>query len=78
MQIKNSQINVGYVDFVTLIEAFGFIRVRGEGSHSVYKRGGVPKIMCIQNDKGKAKPYQIRQFFAIIQEFELKLEDDNG
>ena len=34
-KIINNQKNVQFNDFVTLIEAFGFYRTRGEGSHSI-------------------------------------------
>jgi len=30
----------------------------------------------LQPDRGQAKPYQIRQFLEIVEEHELKLEDE--
>ena len=46
-KMKNSQKNVRYGDFVTLIEAFGFKRTRSEGSHEIYRRVGVDDIINI-------------------------------
>ena len=74
-KLENSQKNVRYGDFVALIEAFGFRRTRGEGSHDIYRRTDVPDIVNIQSNKGKAKPYQIRQFLGLIEQYNLRMED---
>ena len=73
-RIYNSQTNVKFGDFVTLIEAFGFERIHINGSHRTYNRGDVPDLLNIQNDKGKAKPYQVKQFLKIVEKHQLKLE----
>ena len=75
-KIQNNNINVQYKEFVTLIKAFGFERTRGNGSHEIYRRQDVVDIVNIQNDNGKAKPYQVRQFLSLIERFNLILEDD--
>ena len=74
-RLQNSRKNVRYSDFVTLIEAFGFEYVRTNGSHNVYERKDVPEILNIQEEKGQAKPYQVKQFLVIIEKYNLKLED---
>jgi len=45
---------------------------RGGTSHCVFKTPwpGDPRVN-IQNDKGKAKPYQVRQVLLAIQKMEL-------
>ena len=58
-----------------LVEAFRFRRMRGEGSHNVYEREDVPEMVNIQNENGKAKPYQIKQFLSLVEKYNLKLED---
>ena len=74
-KIQNSSKNIRYGDFTSLVEAFRFRRMRGEGSHNVYEREDVPEMVNIQNDNGKAKPYQIKQFLSLIEKYNLKLED---
>ena len=74
-KLINNQKNVRYGDFVTLVEAFGFRRTRGEGSHEVYRRPGVAEIVNVQNDGGKAKAYQVRQFLALVAAYDLRLEE---
>jgi predicted RNA binding protein YcfA (HicA-like mRNA interferase family) len=74
-KIQSSSKNIRYGDFVRLIEAFGFKRIRGEGSHNIYERKDVPEMVNIQNDNGKAKPYQIKQFVSLIEKYNLLLGD---
>ena len=74
-QILNNLKNVKYNDFVIILEAFGFNRTRGEGSHNIYKNEAVKEIINIQNVNGEAKPYQIRQFFSIVETYNLKMEE---
>ena len=33
-----------------------------EGSHHIYFRPDIPELVNLQNVKGQAKPYQMRQF----------------
>jgi hypothetical protein len=37
---------------------------------------GIPEIVNIQNDNGKAKSYQVKQFLSLIEKYNLKLEDN--
>ena len=74
-KLENSQKNVRYSDFVALIEAFGFRRIRIKGSHHVYERSDVFDMVNIQSDNGQAKPYQIRQFLSLVEQYNLRMED---
>ena len=74
-QILNNQKNVKYDNFVVILEAFGFYRARGEGSHSIFKNEAVNEIINIQNVSGEANPYQIRQFFSLVEKYNLKMEE---
>jgi hypothetical protein len=76
LRLHNSSKNVSYNDFLTLIEAFGFRRTRGNGSHNIYKRKGIPDDLNIQSNKGEAKPYQVKHFLSIIEKHKLRLEDE--
>ncbi|MCL1864577.1 MAG: type II toxin-antitoxin system HicA family toxin [Spirochaetes bacterium] len=73
-QILNNQKNVKFNDFVTILEAFGFFRTRTSGSHNIFKNNSVNEIINIQNVNGEAKPYQIKQFFSLVEKYNLKME----
>ncbi|HYH81880.1 MAG TPA: type II toxin-antitoxin system HicA family toxin [Longimicrobium sp.] len=52
-----------------LAECFGWVFVRQSGSHRMYKRSGSTVLMNFQEDRnGRAKPYQVRQMLAAIDE----------
>lgn len=74
-QIQNNSKNVKYSDFVVLIEAFGFKPIRSRGSHNIFERIDIPELVNIQNNKGNAKPYQVRQFLSLVEKYSLQLED---
>ncbi|MDR2558957.1 MAG: type II toxin-antitoxin system HicA family toxin [Oscillospiraceae bacterium] len=75
-QILNNQKNVKFNDFIIILEAFGFVRTRGEGSHNIFKNSFVNEIINIQNINGEAKPYQIKQFFSIVEKYNLKPREE--
>lgn len=66
---------IRFSDFIRLIEAFGFTLDRVSGSHHIFKREGIEEMVNIQDYKGEAKPYQIRQFLEIIEKYGLSLEE---
>jgi len=74
-RIINNQKNVQYNDLVAIVEAFGFFCARKEGSHRIYKNPKIVEFINLQNENGKAKPYQIKQFLALVEKYTLKLED---
>ena len=74
-QILNNPQNVSFKDMTTLIEAFGFTLSRVNGSHHIYSRPGVSSLVNIQNVKGKAKAYQVKQFLELVETHNLTLED---
>ena len=67
--------NIRFNDFVTLVEAFGFELSRVRGSHHIFEHPNVPDILNLQNHKGQVKPYQIRQFLQLVEQYNLTLED---
>ena len=73
-RIVNSQKNVSFSDFVTVVEAFGFTCTRGEGSHNIFKNPNIAEFINLQNRKGKAIPYQIKQFLSLVEKYNLSLE----
>jgi predicted RNA binding protein YcfA (HicA-like mRNA interferase family) len=69
--------NIQFDELVTLIEAFGFTLSRINGSHHIFQHPEIPEIINIQNKKGKAVPYQVRQFLSIVEQYNLSLEDES-
>ena len=67
--------SVPFRDFQRLLEAFGFVLVRTAGSHRQYAHPKVTRILSIQPRGKHAKSYQIEQFVAMIEEFELSMEE---
>jgi predicted RNA binding protein YcfA (HicA-like mRNA interferase family) len=68
--------NIRFADMVTLIEGFGFRLARTSGSHHIFEHPDVPELLNIQNRKGKAKPYQIRQFLELSEQYNLELGEE--
>lgn len=75
-KINNNPYNVRFKDICKLTEAFGFTYKGGKGSHRVYSRKGVREILNFQNVKGKVKPYQVKQYLKLIQEYNLRLKEE--
>ena len=75
LQILNNRKNVKYSDFIALLEAYGFVRTRSSGSHTIFKNDRVKEIINIQNVNSEVKPYQIKQFFSLIEKYNLKMEE---
>jgi predicted RNA binding protein YcfA (HicA-like mRNA interferase family) len=68
--------NIRFGDMVSLIEAFGFRLARVSGIHHVFEHPNVTEAVNIQNRKGKAKPYQVRQFLELVEQYNLELGED--
>ena len=68
--------NIRFEEIVTLIEAFGFRHARTSGSHHIFEHPDVPELVNVQNRKGKAKPYQIRQFLELLEQHNLELAEE--
>jgi predicted RNA binding protein YcfA (HicA-like mRNA interferase family) len=72
-KILAGSLNISFRDFCRLVEAFGFGLSRVRGSHHIFSRPGVPELINIQDVGGKAKPYQIRQFLKLVEEYNLEI-----
>lgn len=64
-----------FTDFCRLVEKAGFVLVRVEKSHRVYRHQVVPGLLNLQDANGMAKPYQIRQFLRTMEGYALNLRD---
>ncbi len=76
LRILRNQNNVRFLKFTQLVEAFGFLLDRTDGSHYIYQHPGVREIVNLQKVKGQVKPYQIRQFLKIVEKYNLRTEDE--
>ena len=54
----------------------GFTLSRTDGSHHIFTRPDIPELVNLQNIKGQAKPYQIRQFLKLVETHNLKLKEN--
>jgi predicted RNA binding protein YcfA (HicA-like mRNA interferase family) len=75
-KVRNNPKNVRFDEICKLAEAFGFNYKGGKGSHIVYSKKGIPDIVNFQNVNGMVKPYQVRQFLKIVEEFSLRLKEE--
>ncbi len=46
------------------------------GSHHIFIHSNIPELLNLQNVKGKAKPYQIKQLLQLIERYDLKEENE--
>jgi len=67
--------NVRFAEATAVAEAYGFKLDRVSGSHHIYVHPGIPELINLQNVKGKAKPYQIKQLLKIVEKYNLQMED---
>jgi predicted RNA binding protein YcfA (HicA-like mRNA interferase family) len=68
--------NVRFEDMADLVEGFGFRLARVKGSHHIFNHPAIPGLINLQEVRGEAKPYQIRQLLRLVERYNLKLEDD--
>ena len=72
--LANRRPAISFRDFERLLRAFGFDHARTTGSHRQYVHPKVPRPFPVQPDKKEAKPYQIREFLELIEEYGLYME----
>ncbi|MCX5964068.1 MAG: type II toxin-antitoxin system HicA family toxin [Cyanobacteria bacterium] len=66
--------NIAFNDMVAIVEAFGFNLSRVNGSHHIFENTAIGEQLNLQNKKGKAKPYQIKQFLQLVEQYNLTLD----
>jgi hypothetical protein len=71
-QLEKNPNNVSFTDLCNICESY-FGKPRTTSSHHIYKTPwqGDPRIN-IQNDKGKAKAYQVRQVIKALRRLEAE------
>ena len=58
------------------VMAFGFEHVRTKGSHRQYVHPNVPRPLPVQPEAKDAKPYQVREFLELVEEYSLYMGGD--
>ena len=67
--------NIRFPEVAACAESFGFQLKNISGSHHIYTHPDIPELLNLQNVKGKAKPYQIKQLLQLIEHYNLTMED---
>lgn len=70
-ELKGRVTNVRFEELCRAAELFGFEFKGGKGSHRIFVREGVKELLNFQDVRGKAKPYQVRQFIKLIEKYNL-------
>jgi predicted RNA binding protein YcfA (HicA-like mRNA interferase family) len=72
-QIRQGDVNVAFADLCKLVEHLGFTLVRQTGSHRIYRRAGMPLINLQPAKNRQAKPYQVRQVLALVDQYGIEV-----
>ena len=75
-RILINQKNVKFNDAVSCAEAFGFRLDRINGSHHIFVHDEIPELVNLQNVKGKAKSYKIKQLLQLVEKYNLQIEEN--
>lgn len=73
-KLRSGSKNIKFTELQATTEYFGFHLDRISGSHHIYIHPKIPELLNIQNVKGKAKPYQVKQFIALVERYNLTME----
>ena len=72
-RIATAQRNVRFKDLLTLAQALGFRLSRTEGSHHILIHPAVAEPLNLQNVRGQAKAYQVKQLLQVVERYNLQL-----
>lgn len=72
--ILDGQRAIPFEDFARLLAAFGFVQKRTRRSHHIFHHPKAMRPLSIQPRGGEAKAYQIAQFLAMVEQFDLTME----
>jgi predicted RNA binding protein YcfA (HicA-like mRNA interferase family) len=75
-RILDGSKNIRFSEMTNLVEGFGFRLSRTGGSRHIFMHSDIPELVNLQEVKGQAKPYQMRQFLKLVERYSLKLEED--
>ena len=73
---EGNHANVRFRDLQALLAACGFELDRVAGSHHIYVHASVRVRLNVQEVRGQAKPYQLRQVLELLDRYDLRVEED--
>ena len=68
-----SPVNLRFAEACALTRAFGFHLSRVSGSHHIFVHPSVRELQNLQDVRGKAKAYQVRQLLQLVERYNLSL-----
>jgi hypothetical protein len=74
-KVRKSPASLRFAEARALAEALGFHLSRVSGSHHIFSRPGVPELLNLQEVRGMAKPYQVRQLLQLAERYNLEVQD---
>ncbi len=77
LKLLSGSKNVRFSEAVAIAEAFGFRLDRVNGSHHIFVHPEIPELLNLQDLKGKAKPYQVKQLLQLAEIHNLQLEGES-
>ncbi len=76
-RLSISQTNVRFADLIRLVRALGFVLDRTRGSHQIWiHTRHRDAVLNLQPDRGQAKPYQVKQLLKLVEEYNLRLDEE--
>ena len=72
-KVLASPVNVRFEEACALARAFGFHLSRVKGSHHIFVHPSVRELLNLQDVRGKAKAYQVRQLLQLVERYNLPL-----
>ncbi len=67
--------NLRFAEALALAQAFGFRLTRTSGSHHILTHPDISELLNLQDVRGKAKAYQVRQLLSLVERYNLELEE---
>ena len=68
-----SPVSLRFEEACALARAFGFHLSRVKGSHHIFVHSSVRELLNLQDVRGKAKSYQVRQLLQLVERYNLSL-----
>jgi len=70
---RKSPASLRFSEARALAEALGFHLSRVSGSHHIFSSPGMPELLNLQEVRGMAKPYQVRQLLRLAERYNLEI-----
>ena len=72
---RSSPQGLRFTEARALAEALEFALSRVNGSHHIFVRPGVIELLNLQEVRGMAKAYQVRQLLRLAERYNLEVRD---